>query len=201
MTTTTARSPVSRGTPGAHTWDEFVRLDDDDRRELIDGQFLEGEMATELHEWIVGMVVVFLNNWALPRKAGYALPSSFRLRISERRGVFPDVHFFRAGNTARRTPQGIVEGHSDVVVEVVSPTSAGRDRVVKLEYYASIGVPEYWIVDPERRTLERLVFDRGRYAISAALEGDAVFRPAEFEGLEIPLARLWTLPGAEETGP
>jgi Uma2 family endonuclease len=58
--------------------------------------------------------------------------------------------------------------------------------------YAAIGVPEYWLVDPERRALTRFVLRGGDYAVAEAPSGDAVFRPDGFDGLEIPLARLWS---------
>jgi Uma2 family endonuclease len=77
------------------------------------------------------------------------------------------------------------------VIEVVSPSSVRYDRFIKMAWYASIGVPEYWIIDPAVRTFERFVLDGMQYAIADALEGDRVFRPESFEGLEIALSRLW----------
>jgi Uma2 family endonuclease len=65
------------------------------------------------------------------------------------------------------------------------------DRVTKLRWYAQLGVPEYWLVDPEARTLERLVLREGKYSIVASLADDETFRPESFEGLAIPLSRLW----------
>lgn len=47
-----------------------------------------------------------------------------------------------------------MEGPPDLVVEVVSPSTAGRDRGVKLERYRRYGVAEYWVVDPAERALE-----------------------------------------------
>ena len=67
----------------------------------------------------------------------------------------------------------------------------------KLRDYASIGVPEYWLIDPEERTLQRLVLRDGVYGIVEAIQGDSVFRPDRFEGLEIDLARLWHKEDAE----
>ena len=52
--------------------------------------------------------------------------------------------------------------------------------------------PEYWIVDPEAKTLEQLVLRDGAYVILASLEGEEVFRPESFAGLAVPLAQLWT---------
>jgi Uma2 family endonuclease len=176
---------------GPHTWDDFIRLGEDDLRELIDGELVEVEVPTNAHEAIVALLIELLGHWAKTRHAGRVLGSAYKLRISAKKGVMPDVQFYRAGNLPRGQSQGLVEGHPDLVVEVVSKTSARYDRVKKLSYYALLGVPEYWIVVPAARTLERLVLETGRYAIAEALADDEVLRPATFEGLEVPLAELW----------
>jgi Uma2 family endonuclease len=63
--------------------------------------------------------------------------------------------------------------------------------VTKLGWYASIGIPEYWIIDPEARTIERLVLQTGTYLIAqTATEGS--FRPDSFVGLAIPVDEIWT---------
>ena len=56
---------------------------------------------------------------------------------------------------------------------------------------------EYWVVDPSARALERLVLQDGKYLVADVLAEDATFRPESFEGMEIPLAALWQLPGAD----
>ncbi|HTR97878.1 MAG TPA: Uma2 family endonuclease [Candidatus Acidoferrales bacterium] len=175
-----------------YTWDDFVALDEDDLRELIDGELVEVEVPTDSHEYIVGRLVTALTNWADAGHGGRALVSGYKVRISDRRGVMPDVQFFRAGNDAsKRQQKGLVEGRPDLVVEVMSPSSIRYDRLKKLQWYAQLGVPEYWLVNPEAQMLERLVLREGVYAIVESLAGDDAFRPASFDGLEIPLARLW----------
>jgi Uma2 family endonuclease len=185
--------------PGPYTWDDFVGLDEDDLRELIDGELVEVEVPTKAHERISFLIAHWLEGWAESRAGGTTLGSGYKVRITHKRGVMPDVQFFRAGNFPSGQDQGLVEGHPDLVVEVSSPSSVRYDRVTKLTWYAAIGVPEYWIVDPAARTLERLVLERERYTIADALGGQSVFRPASFGGLEIPLARLWEVLG--ELGP
>lgn len=87
--------------------------------------------------------------------------------------------------------QGLVSGRPDLVVEVVSPSSRSHDRVKKLRWYTQLGVPEYWIVDPQARTLECLVLRDGVYSIAASHADDETFAPESFDGLAFPLARLW----------
>lgn len=139
------------------TWEDFLALPDDDRRELVDG----------------------------------VLASGFKVRVNPRRGFMPDVQVYLAGNPARGQHLALEHGHPDLAVEVISPGSGRHDRLLKRESYARIGVPEYWIIDPEVRLVERLVLRDGLYAIAQANGGDETFAPASFPGLEIPLAELW----------
>jgi len=174
-----------------YTWDDFVALDEDDRRELIDGELVEVEVPRRKHEQIVGMLVFFLVAWAEGGRGG-VLPSGYKLRVSDRRGVMPDVQFYRQGNDAALDQEdGLVRGRPDLVVEVISPSSQRYDRVTKLRWYAQLGIPEYWLVDAAARTLERLVLREGAYSIADALAEGETFQPESFQGLEIPLSKLW----------
>jgi Uma2 family endonuclease len=176
-----------------YTWADFIALDEDDPRELIDGELVEVEVPTRTHEQIVALLVHFLLGWVDAGQGGTVFPSGYKVRISNRRGVMPDVQLYRAGNEpAVDQEQGLVNGHPDLVVEVVSPSSQRYDRVTKLRWYAQLGVPEYWLVDPQARTVERLVLREGVFSIADSLADDETFRPGSFPGLEIALSRLWT---------
>ena len=183
---------------GPHTWEEFLELDEDDPRELVDGELLELEMPDRFHEHIVATLVFFLGSWARSGNAGRVFASGYKVRIKERSGFMPDVQFFKRDNYPVDGRDGLDGGHPDLAVEVISPKSSRtRDRGLKLRGYASIGVPAYWIVDHRSRVLERYVLnDDGLYVVADALEDDAVFRPPSFAGLEIPLAKLWVDPFA-----
>jgi Uma2 family endonuclease len=176
---------------GPYTWSDFIELDEDDPRELLDGHLVEIEVPTLMHEAIVADLIVVLGSWARERKAGLVVASGYKVRIGERRGAMPDLQFFRTGNVPVDQQKGLERGHPDLAIEVISPTSRSKDSVRKLYDYAAIGAPEYWLVDPEARTLTRMVLREGAYSIVEAVEGDAVFRPEGFEDLEIDLGRLW----------
>ena len=62
----------------------------------------------------------------------------------------------------------------DMVVEVASPSTAAIDRLSKYDVYAHAGVPEYWIVKPDARTVEVLVLDGETYRSLGIFEGQAI---------------------------
>jgi Uma2 family endonuclease len=177
--------------PASHTWEDFVALDEDDRRELIDGELVEIEMPSSPHERLVALLAYFFEAWARAGGGGRTFASGLKVRVSERRGLMPDLQFYRPDNRPAGRSGAVVDGRPDLAIEIISPSSVRYDRVIKLGYYASIGVPEYWLVDIENETVERLVLDGDRYRIESALSGDEVLSPTTFPGLAIPLMELW----------
>ncbi|WP_394851175.1 Uma2 family endonuclease [Pendulispora rubella] len=186
-------------TEGPHTWEEFLDLDDDDRRELIDGEFVEIEgMPGIEHEYTVAELIYYLKAWVKSRREGPVLASGYKVRITNKRGVMPDLQFFMKDNPNRQQSRGLSIGRPDLAVEVISPGSSNYDRVKKFNWYADIGVPEYWIVHPIKHTFQQFVLKDGHYVAMASLADDEVFRSETFPGLEIPLAELWLPPDQED---
>lgn len=174
------------------TWSQFVALPDDDRRELVGGQLMETDVPTHLHEHIVTMVAYFLTAWRRAGAGGNVLSSGYKIRISDEQAFMPDVQYFKPGRVIPE--QALSEGGPDLAVEVISPSSARFDSVEKLAGYASIGTAEYWLIDPEKRTLQRYVLKGQELLLEEQLEGDVLFRTATFLGLEMPLGELWKVP-------
>ncbi|WP_394846601.1 Uma2 family endonuclease [Pendulispora brunnea] len=179
-------------TEGPHTWEEFLDLDDDDRRELIDGEFVEIEtMPGPAHEYTVGALIYYVNAWAKPRRAGDLYASGYKVRVSNKRGIMPDLQYFAKDNPNRWQERAVSVGRPELAVEVISPGSSRYDRVKKFNWYADIGVPEYWIVHPLERTLQQFILKDGHYVVMASLSDSETFRPETFPGLEIPLVEIW----------
>lgn len=187
--------------PGQWTWESFLAIEDeDDTRELVNGHLMELEMPTEEHEFAIAALIIALGVWA-DAHGGRVYGSGYKVRIAAKRGAMPDVQFSRRG---RKPPsKGLSEGAPDLAVEVVSPSSGRFDRVMKLEWYRSIAVPEYWLVDPFERSLTRYVLRAdGHYSVTHALTDDASFEPSDtFPGLVIPLTKLWSPAAAEDAAP
>ena len=84
-----------------------------------------------------------------------------------------------------------LQGVPDLLVEILSTTTATIDRRVKHSLYERVGVPEYWIVDPERNTVQVFRLSGGRYAEALELGlGDRLETPL-LPGLSIPLSEVF----------
>ncbi len=177
----------------AATWSDFIALPDGDRRELVGGRLLEIDVPTQLHEHIVAMLIYSLMAWRKAGGGGRVLSSGFKVRIDDESGFMPDVQYFKAGRVV--PDQALTEGGPDLAIEIISPSSARFDRVEKLNGYASIGTAEYWLIDPQNRTLHRYLLRAKTFRLASVQEGgDDLFRPNTFPSLKIALAELWTVP-------
>jgi Uma2 family endonuclease len=80
----------------------------------------------------------------------------------------------------------------DWVCEILSPSTASKDREIKMPMYAHYHVPYAWLVDPKHRTLEAYVLEDGQWRLHAnASEEDIILVPP-FEALQLDLKKLWT---------
>lgn len=104
--------------------------------------------------------------------------------------VQPDVTVICNAN--KITNDGCV-GAPDLVVEVLSPSTAGKDRKAKLRLYQRSGVREYWIVDPVMRTVEVFCIEQNMFGPAETYAaGEDEFVPVGMkEGLRIPLEDIF----------
>ena len=63
-------------------------------------------------------------------------------------------------------------GAPDMVIEILSPSTARHDKLVKFQLYQNAGVREYWIVDPDTKTVQAHVLESGRYFTAAYGDAD-----------------------------
>ena len=85
-----------------------------------------------------------------------------------------------------------IDGSPVLVVEILSPSSARKDRLQKMRIYQKAEVKHYWLVDPKEKTLECFALHDGVYALVASgMEEETVEHP-DFAGLSIPLKSLWS---------
>jgi Uma2 family endonuclease len=113
---------------------------------------------------VAGNLQFLLRSFVQERDLGVVLYAPFDVKLPYRIGapVQPDILFFRKGNTPDWEDKDF-EGVPDLVAEVLSPGTRHRDRTIKLQAYQDAGVPEYWLVNPEARSVRVYVLEKGSY--------------------------------------
>ncbi len=175
----TQRSEITKDTttvlsalPPLRRWkvDEYLRLsetgliDGSPKVELLDGYITEMAPSNSPHYTAVNRVTHVVG---LRLKGAYTISIQNPLQLSDRSMLEPDAVVYEGG--LNRFLNAFPRGHETVLVVEVSDSSLKFDRGLKLEIYASAGVPTYWIVDLEEDQIE--VHDtpgeNGRYGRSA----------------------------------
>jgi Uma2 family endonuclease len=125
--------------------------------------------------------------------AVYSEPFQMRLPRWMRRGRSPDI-IFVAREHLGRLQRHYLDGPADIVVEILSPESVRRDRILKRAEYEQAGVPEYWLVDHEQQLAEilRLGSD-GRYETVFA-GGAGSYQSVVLPQLRLRIEWLWERP-------
>lgn len=148
---------------GEWTYEDYLRLPEDGNRyEVIRGVLHVSPAPLPEHQYTVFEFAVCLRDFVHERDCGivYTAPLDVVLPAGISSPVQPDVTFFRKGNEPRRGT--IFEGVPDLIAEALSPRTRRLDRTVKLEAYRDAGVPEYWLLDPDERTVVVYVLEKGK---------------------------------------
>lgn len=163
--------------------------DDGNRYEVIDGVLYVSPFPSSSHQNVITELVTVLGQHVLERKLGKVFVSGLKVVLDVHTGVGPDVVYISTARLAGLARDG-QHGAPDLLVEVLS-SKPTLDTQIKKARYARAGVPHYWIVDPERRTLQAFHLEGDHYLLATEVAGDATFEPELFPGLVIPLADLW----------
>ena len=154
-------------------YDDLAAIPDDrNRYEIIDGELLVSPAPRVTHQTIVKHLLLLLHH--VLERPGHATVFAAPLDVvlGPRRVVQPDLVVLRSARRSQLTDLGFM-GAPDLVVEVLSPSTAKVDRGRKQALYGEVGIGEYWIVDSAKMTLEVLTPDaagvmqlRGTYGAS-----------------------------------
>ena len=169
--------------------------DDGNRYEVIDGELLVTPAPSWLHQQ-AAMEFLFLVRPYAHRCALDCYIAPAEVAFSPRRSVEPDLFVVPRMDGRRATHFEEVQ-RLVLAVEVISPSSARADRYRKRHLYQSEDVPEYWIVDPDARFVER--WRPGDDAPEILVESLAWTPQEDVEPLVIDLAALFRRVHGEAT--
>ena len=172
------------------TYEDYASLPDDERCELIDGELIPMPSPKEIHQAVCGALFLSVGAFVMVMGLGRTYFAPFDVILSPTNVVQPDLIFISSARAHIITEDNI-RGAPDLVVEILSPSTAGYDRTVKRELYARHGVGEYWMIDPYAKTATVLILGANGYDTRAVYgEGDTLTSPT-LPGFALELGELF----------
>jgi Uma2 family endonuclease len=149
------------------TFDDLQRFPDDGLRyEIVDGVLLVTPAPNHAHQRCVANLLVLLHQ-TVPGELE-ALTAPFDWKVDESTCLEPDLLVFRRADVGPKR----LEATPVLAVEVRSPSTARRDRGLKLHAYEDAGLPWYWIVDPHEPRVTVFELVDGRFVERADVAAD-----------------------------
>jgi Uma2 family endonuclease len=179
--------------PAKMTYDEFLAwADEDTLAEWVQGEVIMHSPANNRHQDIVGFLDGVMRIFVETRQVGIIRITPFQMKIT-RSGREPDLIFI-AKKHLERLKDTYLDGPADLVVEIISPESIGRDRGDKFKEYEEAGVPEYWLFDPDRTSAEFYRLNAGgRYQIFPP-DAEGIYHAVQIPGFWLRVDWLWQEP-------
>lgn len=177
--------------PGPMSYAEFLAwADEDTLAEWVNGEAIMTSPASNIHQDLSGFLESLLRIFVESRQVGIVRNAPFQMKLEH--GREPDLLFVAAAHLPR-LQETYLDGPADLVVEIVSPESAGRDRGEKFIEYEAGGVLEYWLLDPQRQWAEFYLLQNGRYHLAfAGAAGE--YRSTVLPGFWLRTEWLWQRP-------
>ena len=176
------------------TYADLCGMPDDGRRyELFEGEVYVTPAPRIVHQRISRNLELVLHSYVEQHGLGEVLYAPVDVILTDTTVVQPDLLYVSRPRLPIVREHGIVAA-PDLVVEILSKSTAERDRGVKRQLYARYGVAHYWLVDPGERTLSEHLLQQGAYALKGVFNAGAVFTPTLFAGLSIDLGGVFPAP-------
>ncbi|MBE0447147.1 MAG: Uma2 family endonuclease [Actinobacteria bacterium] len=175
-----------------YTYEDYLRIPEDKRYELIGGELIVVPSPKTKHQRISAELGFLLMSYVKENNAGVIFYAPYDVYFDEENVVQPDILFVSKERQDVITEDN-VKGAPDLVVEIVSPSSGYYDLVKKKKLYARFGVKEYWLVDPEEKTVEIYLLekDTGSFEPAQSLSEKDQLTSKTFPGLSIDLNKLF----------
>lgn len=176
-----------------YTYEDYLSISKKQRAELIDGEIYLLSSPTFEHQRIISKLNVLFENF-FDNKGCVPVIAPFDVILEdkdEKNVVQPDLLVIC--DKSKINDRGY-KGVPDLIVEVLSPSTASRDYVEKMNLYMRYGVKEYWIINPKSKTIEIFNLNEdGYYGIPKTFSKDDVVKSEIFDFIEFQISKIFNI--------
>lgn len=172
------------------TYADYLKTSDDERYELLNGELVMPPLPLTGHQMISIALASRLYLYVEETGLGTVVAAPTDVVLPDTDVVQPDVLFISKQRNHILTREN-VRGAPDLVVEILSPATAEHDRTIKLDLYAQHGVKEYWIVDPEAKTIMVLLRGESHFEVAGIYGEGQSLRSPTLAGFSVALEEIF----------
>lgn len=173
-----------------YTYADYLKTPDDQRYELIEGDLIMTPLPVTRHQRISRKILIALDKYVTENDLGEVFDAPLDVFLDNENIVQPDILFISKERLDIIGEKNI-QGAPDIVIEIISESTAYRDLVQKKKLYARFGVKEYWIVIPEESSIEVYTLKDNAFALHKSYGKDDTLQSLLLQKLKIELEKIF----------
>ena len=180
---------VASEIPVKLTYEDYKNTPEDERYELLNGELVMSEAPRIIHQRANVKLVSRMELFVEEGDLGEVFHAPTDVLLSDTVVVQPDLLFISKARAHIITEQNI-QGAPDLVVEILSPSTANRDWTIKRELYARHGVKELWVVDPDAKIVWVMLLRDGEFRHMRVYGEGQSFTSTTLEGFTVAMDEI-----------
>ena len=167
----------------------YDEMTETEKTEFINGEVIVQSPVKLQHSEASDNLFTLLSTYVKKNKLGMVRHEKILITLT-RNDYEPDICFFSQEKARRFHPDLMKFPAPDMIVEILSPSTEKMDRGIKFEDYAAHGVGEYWLVDPERESIEQYMLENETYDLLVKVNQGMIHSTA-IEGFEMAVRAIF----------
>ncbi|MGI9861047.1 Uma2 family endonuclease [Moorella naiadis] len=180
-----------------YTYDDYRQLPEGAPYQLIGGELVLTPAPTSYHQIISSWLEFKMMAYVTANDLGMVLYAPLDVYLEKTETYQPDI-IFVSRERLHIIKQEKIDGAPDLVVEILSPTTAYYDLRKKYREYEKHGVREYWIVDPGEQTIQVFTLEAGKFKLNQEVEKEGEVRSRVIDGFSVAGAAIFRDPLPKE---
>ena len=176
--------------PIKFTYQDYLLLPEDKRYEIIEGELFMVPAPIPYHQDIFRSLFRVLTDYAQSKNLGKVYSAPIDVVLSDENIVQPDILFISKQRLSIITEKNI-QGAPDLVVEILSPGTAEKDKILKRKLYAKFGVKEFWLVDGKKKEIEVLSLQEEDLKRWKVYTGEETLCSSLWQDIRIPINEVF----------
>jgi Uma2 family endonuclease len=165
--------------------------------ELLNGIIMKKQAPSPQHQEASGNIYAAIHAFVKTNQLGKCYTAPIDVFFDKYNNAQPDILFIKKDRQFIITKNGI-EGHPDLIVEVISLSSVRHDKITKKALYLTFGVAEYWLVDPLYHTVDIYGLENNDYVLKSSAVEFGEVESLVLEGFKIEIKSIFESENLED---